>query len=147
MKSGKISWLALALGVASVTAGAATPSRDDAVLRVERERLDATLRHDTAALERMTTPDLTYVHASGLRQDRVQYLAYVKAGGVTFGSYSLDGVQVRRFGTVAVTHGVFNYTTDASAPPVRAGKTLYTGVYVLTGGAWRLEAWEATKIP
>jgi ketosteroid isomerase-like protein len=142
--------LSMALAAAFLVAGgpvaAAKHDARSEVLALERARLDATIKHDAAALRLMTTDDLTYVHASGIRQSKAQYIAYVQAGGVTFGSYGIDDEQVDIRGAVAITHGVFRFTTDATVQPPRSGKTLFTAVYVRTAGHWQLSAWEATKI-
>ena len=139
--------LATVLLLAGGLAPAARYDAKSAVLAFERQRLDATIRHDATALRAMTTDDLTYVHASGVRQSKAQYIAYVQAGGVTFGSYTIADERVDIRGNVAVTHGVFRFTTDAAVQPPHSGSTLFTAVYVRTGGHWRLSAWEATKIP
>lgn len=120
---------------------------EQAVLRIEHQRLDATVSRDLPAIDRMTTGDLNYVHASGLRQNKAQYLAYIAKGEVTLASYDMTQEKVRVMGDVAVTHGLYTYATNASSPPVRTGKTLFTGVYVQEHGQWRLQAWEATKVP
>ncbi|WP_313804756.1 nuclear transport factor 2 family protein [Sphingobium sp.] len=139
--------LALLMQAGPTHAKEADGRTKNAVLALERARLDATVRHDNVALEKMTTADLTYVHASGIRQNQSQYLAYVAAGGVTFGQYSIDDEQVEIHGDAAVTHGMFHYTTDARVNPPHSGQTLFTAVYVRTAGQWQLSAWEATKAP
>lgn len=140
-------FLALAT-VCAVQAKAAPAETDrDQLLRIERERLDATIRRDVDGLKRLTTDDLNYVHASGKRQNQAQYLAYIAGGGVMLASYSIQDETVRIVGDAAVTHGLFNYTTAASPEPARSGKTLFTAVYFRDRGQWRLHAWEATIQP
>lgn len=117
----------------------------DTVLRVERERLTATISRDVTLLKQLTTADLNYVHAGGQRQNQAQYLAYIQAGSVTLASYSIESETIKIVGDTAVTHGLFTYTTAATSDPARSGKTLFSAVYFRDGGHWRLHAWEATK--
>lgn len=144
-----LAWRAAAfLPLLAITAPApAAAPVEQAVLKIERQRLDATVARDLTALNRMTTADLNYVHASGLRQNKAQYLAYIAKGEVTLASYDIGKESVRVIGDVAVTHGLYTFATNASSPPVRTGKTLFTAVYVRDHGQWRLQAWEATKVP
>ncbi|NOW47997.1 hypothetical protein FHW96_004181 [Novosphingobium sp. SG751A] len=144
-----LAWRAAAfLPLLAITAPApAAAPVEQTVLKIERQRLDATVARDLTALDRMTTADLNYVHAGGLRQNKAQYLAYIAKGEVTLASYDIGKESVRVIGDVAVTHGLYTFATNASSPPVRTGKTLFTAVYVRDHGQWRLQAWEATKVP
>lgn len=141
---GGISVAATMLVPASVLcAEAAAPKpAEAAVLAFEQERCDAVQRRDRDALARMLADDLTYVHASGLRQGKQEYLDYVAAGKVTYTSFEIHNALVRVSGKSAVTHGVFQY--EIAGNPARRGSMLYTGVYSQVSGSWKLVAWEAT---
>jgi ketosteroid isomerase-like protein len=116
------------------------------VLVFERLRLDAVLKRDVRALAAMMADDVSYVHASGLKQNKEQYLAYVSAGNVTYTSYEIEHPVVQVLGDAAVTHGIFNYEI-ASHSIASHGSMLYTAVYVRTQGKWQLTSWEATARP
>ena len=128
-----------AFGLPPAVAG--TPAEQE-VLSFEKQRCDAVLHRDIAALRTMLTDDLTYVHASGLKQTKPQYLDYVEAGTVTYTSYSIDTPEIHLSDVAAVTHGVFRYINGSGAP----GSMFYTAFYVRTNAGWKLSAWQATLI-
>jgi hypothetical protein len=131
--------LAAAAAMVLHTAWAATPSEQE-VLAFEKQRCDAVMRRDLAALRAMMTDDLTYVHASGLKQTRQEYLDYVAAGKVTYTSYAIEQPSVHLADAAAVTHGIFKYENVGATP----GSIFYTAFYVRENGAWKLSAWQAT---
>jgi ketosteroid isomerase-like protein len=143
--------LCAAMGAGVVTAAADEPLRqalvpsavEQEVLSFEKRRCDAVLKRDVHTLADMMADDVTYVHASGLKQNKEQYLAYVAAGGVTYTSYQIEHPVVHVLGDAAVTHGVFAYEIGSKSP-VSRGEMLYTAVYVRTRGKWQLASWEAT---
>lgn len=51
-----------------------------AVLDSERARADAVIAGDLDRLQALLADDLVYVHATGLRHDRAQWLAYLASG-------------------------------------------------------------------
>lgn len=134
-----LAWSTAFLTASLSTAHAVTTDEQD-VLTFEIQRCDALVRRDMPALGAMLTDDATYVHASGLKQDKAQYLDYVAAGNVNYSSYRIHDTQVDIVGDAAVTHGLFDYVNGAGKP----GSMIYTAVYVRTGGHWRLSAWQAT---
>lgn len=113
------------------------------VLDFERRRCDAVLRRDARALDDMMASDVTYVHASGIKQNKAEYLAYVAAGKVTYTAYQINNPVVHVLGDTAVTHGTFKYQIGSAQPP-KEGELIYTAVYVRQGGKWSLTSWEAT---
>jgi ketosteroid isomerase-like protein len=118
---------------------AATPLEQE-VLSFEIRRCDTLMHRDVAALATMLTDDVTYVHASGLKQGKADYLDYVAAGNVNYQSYRIHDTQVQVMGDAAVTHGLFDYINGAGKP----GSMFYTAVYVRNAGQWRLAAWQST---
>ncbi len=120
----------------------AATANEQEVLAFEKQRCDAVMSRDIVALRAMMTDDLTYVHASGLKQTKQEYLDYVAAGKVTYTSYSIDQPSVHLADDAAVTHGVFRYENTGATP----GSVFYTAFYVREKGAWKLSAWQATLI-
>lgn len=120
----------------------AATATEQEVLAFEKQRCDAVMRRDVDALRAMMTDDLTYVHASGLKQTKQEYLDYVAAGKVTYTSYAIEQPSVHLDAAAAVTHGVFRYENVGATP----GSIFYTAFYVLENGGWKLSAWQATLI-
>ena len=115
------------------------------VLAAENARCSAVLQRDGAALAKMMTADVSYVHADGFVEDnRDTYIANVMAGKHGFHAFHIKNSFVRIYGKVAVTHGVFIYERP-SAGSVISGSLIYTAVYRHAGDAWLLEAWQTTK--
>lgn len=130
----------LVLAVITLQPVQAATSLEQDVLAFEIRRCDALMHRDMPTLAAMLTDDLTYVHASGLKQGKAEYLDYVAAGNVNYQSYRIHDTQVEVMGDAAVTHGLFDYINGVGKP----GSMFYTGVYVRSGGQWRLTAWQST---
>lgn len=75
----------------------------DEVIRVARQRSEALVGKDLAALEHILAPEFVYTNASGEVLDKDQYLTrYVRDANVRFESQELTELEVRVFDASAV---------------------------------------------
>jgi len=129
-----------------VAANAAEDSKvEQAVRKLEEQRVEAQVRGDFPTLERLMSDDFTYTHSSGETQAKGEFLADLKSGKRVFKSVKHEDVRVRVYGSTAVLTGRSNFVV------VNGGKELdlplrFIGVYVKRNGDWQMVAWQSTKI-
>jgi hypothetical protein len=116
-----------------------------AIVTLDSERADAQVRGDFATLDRVLGDDLTFVHASGLAQNKAEFLADLKSGKRTYTSIKNSDVNVRLLKGTAVV------TARSEIHVVHEGKEndlsiRVTEVYALRKAHWQLIAYQSTRI-
>jgi ketosteroid isomerase-like protein len=111
----------------------------------ERERFEAMLKQDAAALDTLLDADLTYVHTGGDMQSKAQFVELIRSRKLVYESIAPSDVRVRVHDGLALATGLSRMrvrnATGAASFGIR-----FTEVYVRRGGRWLLTAWEATKV-
>jgi hypothetical protein len=115
------------------------------IVAVDSERADAQVRKDFATLDRTLGDDLTYIHASGLVQNKAEFLADLKSGKRTYTLIRNSDVTVRLLKGAAVV------TAGSEIHVVHEGKEndlsiRVTEVYALRKGHWQLIAYQSTRV-
>jgi ketosteroid isomerase-like protein len=141
---------ALSMAAAALTAlllqAAAKPGGSEAeVLALEGKRVQAMLSADLATLESVLADDLTYSHSSGKVESKAEFIESVRTGRLKYKSFERSDVKVRIYGEVAVVTGRADVKVQSSGEdldlPIR-----YLDVYVKKGGAWKMAAWQSTRL-
>jgi hypothetical protein len=116
------------------------------VLAAADRRFAAMLRADTAALGPLLAPDLTYVHTTGRVDSKQSFLQLLGAGTLRYASIDPEERTVRLYDNTAVELG---RSAMRAGPPDRlqAFRIRYLAVYRHHEGAWRLVAWQSTRLP
>jgi ketosteroid isomerase-like protein len=100
----------------------------------------ALVESDTDWYERNLTDDFICIRGDGRRIDKAEFLRITAEGpGVT--GVSVDEVDVRPLGDVALVHGVTNYTLNGSPMSRR-----YTDVWLRRDGRWLAVAAQITPV-
>src|SRR5919199_6234319 len=110
-----------------------------AIRRLDNERIQAQIHADAVALERIYAPDFIGVGPSGTVRTKPQVISDFTSGGLRFQSITTDDVQVRVYGNTAVETGrsTMNGQDKGKAVP---RDTRFTRVWVKQQGRWRLVA-------
>ena len=116
-----------------------------AIVTLDNERADAQMRRDFAALDRVLGDDLTYIHASGLVQNKAEFIADLKSNKRIYTSIKFSDLNVRLLQGVAVITG------HSEIHVVHEGKEndlslRITEVYAKRKGRWQLIAYQATRL-
>lgn len=118
-----------------------------AVLDAERARAEAVIAGDLDRLPALLADDLVYVHATGLRHDKAQWLDYLRSGP-RFLAIDLVAQNVSALGDGALVVGELRLRLQRSpgSPPVDAHSWV-SQVWVRQGaqGAWRLRLLQSTR--
>jgi ketosteroid isomerase-like protein len=140
--------LAIVLGVLSAVGFAQAGKPEQQVLQAEKDRFAAMIKGDRAALEKLLADDLTYTHSSALFESKEQFIKSVTSGNIDYVSIvpSEADWKVRVNGSTAIVNGI------AAVNVIDTGKDRkirirYTTIHTNRGGAWLLQAWQATVIP
>lgn len=124
-------------------ADAGTTSK--AFIALDSERAEAQIQRDFAALDRLLADDLTYIHASGLVQNKADFIADLKSNKRLYTSIKNSDVTVRLLKGVAVI------TARSDIHLVHEGKEndlslRVTEVYAKRKGSWQLIAYQSTRL-
>ena len=130
----------------SLTALAQGNKVEQAVLKLEAEWVDALVKADAAALEKLYSEQLTYTHSSGSTDTKTEYITNLKAGKTKYESLVREDAKVRVFGNTAIHTSKTNIKLISNGQPSAfAVKMLH--VWVKEGSAWRLVAHQTTRLP
>jgi hypothetical protein len=118
--------------------------RDD-VRAADLRRIRALIHADRAGLEAVLADDLTYGHSDGRIQTRSELLAALTSGVVTYQSYDGPPPAVRIQDNVALLTGIAELEATARGTRVKLWLR-YLAVYVKRDGAWRLTAYQSSRL-
>ncbi|MGV3569926.1 MAG: nuclear transport factor 2 family protein [Ramlibacter sp.] len=114
------------------------------VLAAEARRAAALVARDLVALEDCLDETLTYVHATGVRHDRAQWLEAVRTGP-RFHEVRLEPDLVRIHSDVALVAGRLHLCLQRADGEVVRAESLVTQAWVRRHGGWRLASFQSTR--
>src|ERR1700751_4221195 len=137
---------AVALSAAAIASGQQQgASRDaktvveQAIRKLDNERIQAQIHADAAALERIYADDFIGVGPSGTVRTKPQVISDFTSGDLRFQSITTDDVRVRVYGNAAVETGLSTMIGQDKGQTVPRD-TRFTRVWVKQQGRWRLVA-------
>ncbi len=119
---------------AQQTAGTA----DAYILQLTQQVLDAELRSDHAAMDRLFSDKYTHTHQSGVFQNKTEFMAEFAPGAQKYKVAEISQVQVRHFGVSAIVNGREN---------INDHHYLFSCFWVQEQGKWRMAAWVTSPAP
>ena len=137
---------ASAVSAQSNFGGAPLPTKAQAeILRLERERNDAILKGDAAALDRMTADDYTFITLRGELRTKAEIVHGFRSGRFHYDAREISDLRVRVYGSAAVVTGRSTQKGRENGKDY-SGDYRFTRVYAKQGGRWRTVALQATLI-
>lgn len=138
--------LTLAVSARVAVSAQANAATEQTLLQAENARFAAMHSADTAALDKLLAPELSYTHTSAAVQTKAQFISDIKTGTIKYLTIEPSGMKAHVYGTVGVITG------GASVHIILNGKDMsfkirYTDVHVHSHGHWQMVAWEATRVP
>ena len=119
---------------------------EQAILKLEAEWVEALVKADGAALERLYSNSLTYTHSSAVTDDKATYIANLKAGKTKYESLVREDVKVRVYGNTALHTSKTNIKLVSNGQP-QSFTVKMLHVYVKEGKNWRMVAHQTTRLP
>src|SRR5437660_11999773 len=119
------------------SAGSHRTSVEEAIRKLDNERIQAQIHADSTALDRIYAADFIGVGPSGAVRTKPQVILDFTSGELKFQSITTDEVQVRIYGNTAVETGrsTMNGQDRGKAVP---RDNRFTRVWVKQRGHWRL---------
>jgi ketosteroid isomerase-like protein len=121
------------------------PDADD-VLRADDRRFEAMRKQDWPALEDSLADDLTYVHSTARLESKAEHVGNLKAGKPFYRGIAPRDRKVRVVGGVGLVNGVSEMHVENAGKEQRFA-VRYLAVYAKAGAAWRMIAWQSTRVP
>jgi ketosteroid isomerase-like protein len=134
----------LVLTAASIALGQEQSARRDlrrsvgqAIRQIDRERVQAQIGADAAALNRIYADDFIGIGPSGTVRTKAQVIADFTSGDLKFQSITTDDVRVRVYGNTAVETGRSTMIGQDRGKAVPRDNR-FTRVWIKQFGRWRL---------
>jgi ketosteroid isomerase-like protein len=115
------------------------------LIDLEKQRNEAVVKGDTAALDKMTADDYEFTNPSGQVRTKAQILQDIKSGELKYESIDTDDVKARVYGNAAVLTGRATTKGQSGGKDV-SGQYRFTRVYVKGKGGWRSVAFQQTRV-
>ena len=109
------------------------------IRKVDRERIQAQVSAESAALDRIYAEDFIGVGPSGTVRSKKEVLSDFASGSLKFQSITTDQVRIRVYGNAAVETGL-STMKGRDAEKVVPEENRFTRVWIKQGGRWRLVA-------
>jgi len=116
------------------------------VLSADDRRFEAMRKADWPALEAVLADDLTYVHSTARLETKAEHVGNLKAGKPHYRGIAPRERKVRVYGGVGVVNGVSEMHVENAGKEQRF-TVRYLAVYAKAGQAWRMIAWQSTRVP
>ena len=127
----------IALGQKQSARGNSTRSIEQAIRRLDHERIQAQIGADAVALDRIYADDFIGIGPSGRVRTKPQVIADFTSGDLKFQSITTDDVQVRVYGNTAVETGRSTMIGQDKGKAVPRDNR-FTRVWIKQVGRWRL---------
>ncbi len=116
-----------------------------AVEGMEKQWVQAVLKKDLGALDRLLSADLLYGHASNVLDTKASYIAKLKSGAQVYRTLEQRKLQVKMHGSTAVTHS-WVHVTGVNAEGQFDDKIMMLHVWVREGGGWKLAGHQTARV-
>lgn len=121
-------------------------SVEQTVLRLEREKDEAYLHGDKAAIERLYADDYVGINARGGFASKTDIINFITIRGGAYDAYASQEITVRVFGDTAVATGQYSFTYSKALEGKDDNHYRYTHIYVKRPAGWQIVAAQFTRI-
>jgi ketosteroid isomerase-like protein len=117
-----------------------------AVIDLDRKRMQATVAKDISTLEALLADDLIYTHSSARLDTKQSLIVGMTSGSTVYTSLEPSDVKAQDLGDTVVLTGVAQIKVTANGTPNAFG-VRFTDVYARRGGRWQMVTWQSTRLP
>ena len=118
----------------------------EALRQAEVRRFAAMVRADTAALRPMLDEGLSYTHSNAMVETRESHLAAIGSRRTVYQALIPVSLSYRLVGETAIGTGIVSARGSLEGTPFDVTLRVTT-VHARGDGAWRLLAWQSTRMP
>ncbi len=101
---------------------------------------------DTDTLAPLLGDDLTYIHSSGQRETKSEFLETVRSGAIRYRRIEPSQRATRRYRSVVIVTGTARVSIQQGGQD-SVLSLRHTSVYAKRRGAWQLVSWQSTRLP
>lgn len=132
--------------VAQAAGGACNPVSTEEALKAEDARYAAQMGDDFAAMDKLFSPDLVYIHTSSVLDNKASYIESMRSGAVKYKVMRRSEVTVRNFGCIAIINGIGNYDVRVKENDINV-VLRFTSIWQKKDNALEFISWQSTRIP
>jgi ketosteroid isomerase-like protein len=117
------------------------------ILGLEARRIAAMVSRDLDVLDALLADDLSYTHSSGTTDTKANFLELIRAKEARHNDL---GVDFSDTDVIAIPGGhavVVRGRAQIRLEGIPSYQVLFLDVWALRDGAWKMVAWQATRIP
>lgn len=119
---------------------------EDVILGLSKKKFDWLVNRQYDSLQLVLDDRVQYIHSNGWVETKQEILDDLKSGKLNYKAVAIKNAQARVFGNSAIVIGQGSFDVLMSDKPL-AIELLYTEVYVLSNGKWRLASRHANRLP
>ena len=150
MLSSAKTWLVffvLSLCLAGMASAAGTSEPE--VWAAENARIDALMKQDYDALEKILADDLLYCHASGRVDSKAAFMQTLRNGQTRYIRMEKKNATIRSSSEMAVINGSYWVQTKgpSGSPERPVEDAVLTLIYAKRNGQWQIISYQSTRKP
>jgi ketosteroid isomerase-like protein len=119
---------------------------EDQVLQADDRRFAAMRNEDWTTFDAVLADELTYCHSTARLETKAEHVANLKARKPRYIDAAPRDRSVRIHGDVGLVNGICVIHVNNDGKDNRF-TVRYLAVYKQSGGAWRMLAWQSTRMP
>jgi hypothetical protein len=131
---------------AHAAGGACNPVSREEALTAEDARYAAQLGNDFAAMDKLFSPELVYIHSNAELDSKASFIESMHSGAVKYKAMRRSDVTVRNFGCIAIINGIGNYDVLFKGNDLKVALR-FTSIWQKTNDGLQFVSWQSTRIP
>ena len=132
--------------VAQAAGGACNPVSTEEALKAEDARYAAQMGDDFAAMDKLFSPALVYIHSSSVLDNKATYIESMRSGTVKYKVMRRSEVTVRNHGCIAIINGIGNYDVRVKENDMNV-VLRFTSIWQKTDAGLQFVSWQSTRMP
>jgi len=117
-----------------------------AVIDLDKKRMQAMATKDVATLESLIADDLIYTHSSARLDTKQSLIENMQTGKTVYTAVVPSDVKAQDCGDAVVLTGVARISVKSGDNAMNFG-VRFTDVWVNKGGNWQMVTWQSTRLP
>jgi hypothetical protein len=122
------------------------PDNRQKIIDLDKKRMNAMAKKDTATLNAVLSDDLVYTHSSARLDTKQSLIGAMESGTTVYTAVEPFDVQAQDLGDTVVLTGSARIRVMSNGNPLNFS-VRFTDVYANKGGQWQMVAWQSTRLP